>query len=132
VFDKTTKFLCDGLLDGFNSTVFSYGSTGAGKTHTMIGTQVQPGIMYNTMNHIFKLIGNDENVIVKVSFLEIYNEMIRDLIMPSNDILDVREDPIRGIQIVGLTNIAVKTAQEILELLTLGNKNRICEATGAN
>jgi len=46
VFSKTTKFLCDGVLNGYNATVFAYGSTGAGKTHTMLGTEDNPGIMF--------------------------------------------------------------------------------------
>lgn len=132
VFDKTTKFLCNGLLDGFNSTVFSYGSTGAGKTHTMIGSPEQPGVMFNTMSHIFNLIKGNKNISIKISFLEIYNETIRDLIDPTDEVLDVREDPIKGISIAGLSMIEVKTANEVMSLLTLGNKNRIQEATGAN
>ena len=46
VFDCTTQHLIEGVLNGFNSTVFAYGATGAGKTHTMLGSQDTPGIMY--------------------------------------------------------------------------------------
>lgn len=55
VFKNTTKFLCEGVLNGYNSTVFAYGQTGAGKTHTMLGNEEQPGIMFNTMKEVFKL-----------------------------------------------------------------------------
>jgi len=54
VFNSTTKFLCEGVLNGYNSTVFAYGQTGAGKTHTMLGNEDNPGIMFNTMKNVFK------------------------------------------------------------------------------
>lgn len=88
--------------------------------------------MYNTLNHIFELIGENKNIKIKVSFLEIYNETIRDLIYPSDEILDVREDPVKGVFVAGISVIEVNTASEVMNLLTLGNKNRIQEATGAN
>ena len=49
VFQSTAQFLCEAALDGFNSTVFAYGTTGAGKTHTMLGNNEKPGIMYQTI-----------------------------------------------------------------------------------
>ena len=50
----TTQFLIEGILNGYNSTVFAYGATGAGKTFTMLGNQVNPGIMYQTMKEVFE------------------------------------------------------------------------------
>lgn len=99
LFKNTTQNLCPPLLDGFNSTVFAYGSTGAGKTFTMIGSETDPGIMTSTTSEIFKLINSrkDQNTFkVTVSFLEIYNETIRDLIMKSTETLELREDPKEG------------------------------------
>ena len=55
VFEQTTKPLCKSVLNGFNSTVFCYGATGAGKTHTMIGSQHDPGIMFLTLRELFRL-----------------------------------------------------------------------------
>mgnify|MGYP002631319464 FL=1 len=69
---------------------------------------------------------------IRVSFLEIYNENIKDLIMVSNDVLDLREDPIKGVVVAGLSEIEVHTPDEIFELLIYGNRNRTQEATGAN
>ena len=83
VFNLTTQFLIEGVLNGFNSTVFAYGATGAGKTHTMLGNQESPGIMYQTMKEVFTILDDfkvDRDYEIKVSFLEIYNENIRDLI----------------------------------------------------
>lgn len=135
MFKNTTKFLCEGVLNGYNSTVFAYGQTGAGKTYTMLGDQKNPGIMFNTMKEVFKQMKRhqiDREYTVRVSFLEIYNENIKDLIMLSNDVLDLREDPIKGVQVAGLSEIEVHTPDEIFELLVYGNKNRTQEATNAN
>ena len=135
LFRNTTKFLCDGVLNGFNSTVFAYGQTGAGKTHTMLGQENNPGIMFNTMKELFKQMKRlqiDREYKIRVSFLEIYNENIKDLIVVSNDALDLREDPVKGVQVAGLSEIEVHTPDEIFELLVYGNKNRTQEATNAN
>lgn len=134
-FKHTTKFLCEGALNGYNSTVFAYGQTGAGKTYTMLGDENNPGIMFNTMKEVFKEMKKhqrDREYTIRVSFLEIYNENIKDLIMVSQDVLELREDPIKGVQVAGLSEIEVHTADEIFELLIYGNKNRTQEATGAN
>lgn len=92
--------MCEGVLNGFNSTVFAYGSTGAGKTYTMLGNEQNPGIMFNTMKEVFidmKRHIVERDYIIRVSFLEIYNENIKDLIMVSSDVLDLREDPMKGV-----------------------------------
>jgi kinesin family protein 18/19 len=66
----------------------------------MLGNEQNPGIMFNTMKEVFidmKKHTIDRDYIIRVSFLEIYNENIKDLIMVSNDFLDLREDPIKGV-----------------------------------
>ena len=82
MFQLTAQNLCVSVLDGFNSTVFAYGATGAGKTHTMLGSQEKPGIMFLTMKELFKVQKKltDRVYAMRISFLEIYNETIRDLI----------------------------------------------------
>ena len=100
IFESTSKFLVEGILEGYNATVFAYGATGAGKTYTMVGTEANPGNMYLTLKELFiKIKGqkNNFNYDIRVSFLEIYNEMIRDLIVVSEDVLDLREDKDKGI-----------------------------------
>ena len=101
----------------------------------MLGTQHNPGIMFHTLKELFikmKEYKLDREYNIRVSFLEIYNEQIRDLIMVSSDVLDLREDPIKGVCVAGLSEIEVDTPEEILDLLIFGNKNRTQEATGAN
>ena len=83
MYKKTTKFLLDGVLEGFNATVFAYGATGHGKTYTMLGTVEKPGVMYLSIKDLFnaiKIKNNEKEITVKLSYLEIYNENIRDLI----------------------------------------------------
>ena len=98
---NTTKFLVHGVLDGYNATVFAYGQTGSGKTHTMIGSPSDPGIMVRVMDDLYRLsasTGKEKGMSYKVSvsFLEVYNENIRDLLSDTEEYLDLREDPIKG------------------------------------
>lgn len=88
------------------TVVFAYGATGAGKTFTMLGTSTSPGVMFQTMQDLYARIeAAKDDVIcnVEVSYLEIYNETVRDLLNPSSGILSVREDGDQGISITGLT-----------------------------
>lgn len=86
----------------------------------MLGTEDKPGIMFQTLKELFDKIKGyqiDRFYNIRVSFLEIYNEQIRDLIMVSSDVLDLREDPIKGVCVAGLSEIEVDTPEEILDLL---------------
>ena len=135
IFQHTTKNLVEGILHGYNATVFAYGATGAGKTYTMVGTENNPGTMYLTLQDLFQKVSNNlkENQYnIRVSFLEIYNEQIRDLIDMSPDMLELREDPEKGVQVAGLSEIEVESPEDVMELLFFGNQNRTQEATGAN
>lgn len=95
------------MVKGFNATVFAYGTTGSGKTYTMTGTETQPGIMYKIVEEMFIRILNDseKSYDIRVSYVEIYNEVIRDLLVPNskNTYLELRDDPIKGIQLAGVT-----------------------------
>ena len=76
VYEATTRSLLDSVLDGYNATVFAYGATGCGKTHTITGTAQQPGIIFMTMQELFERIGEttgDKVTEVSLSYLEIYN-----------------------------------------------------------
>jgi kinesin family member 18/19 len=135
IYNNTTKPLIDGVIEGYNATVFAYGATGAGKTYTMIGTQDNPGIMFLTIKELFERVEKsrgDKAYQVKVSFLEIYNEMIRDLLIISNDVLDLREDAQHGIHVAGISIIDVDSPEEVMDLLFFGNENRTQEATNVN
>ncbi len=140
IYHHSTKFLIHGVLDGFNATVFAYGQTGSGKTFTMIGTQENPGIMVRVMSDLFvhsasNAKTNAVNHKVTVSFLEVYNENIRDLLADATgaeEYLDLREDPIKGPVVAGITEVEAKSASEIMQLLHQGNSKRSQAATAAN
>ncbi|KZW04054.1 kinesin-domain-containing protein [Exidia glandulosa HHB12029] len=138
VFESTARPLLDGLLDGFNATVFAYGATGCGKTHTISGTTEDPGIIYLTMAELFQRIDDrkeDMIVEVAVTFLEIYNEEIYDLLADDATArakggLAIRED--KTVKVVGLTELAPKHADEVKEIVMAGNARRTQSPTHAN
>ena len=134
IFSCTTKFLIGGVTNGFNATVFAYGATGAGKTYTMLGNEENPGIMSLTLNELFNKINSypEREYIVKLWYLEIYNENIRDLLVNNSENLELREDPNRGLIVNGITEIVPKSSEHILSILKKGNKNRTTESTNAN
>ncbi|XP_010120938.1 PREDICTED: kinesin-like protein KIF18A [Chlamydotis macqueenii] len=134
VFEHTTKSVIDGFLNGYNCTVLAYGATGAGKTHTMLGSPEDPGVMYLTMMALYNCmdqIKEDKICNVAVSYLEVYNEQIRDLLVNSGP-LAVREDAQKGVVVQGLTLHQPKSAEEILQMLDYGNKNRTQHPTDVN
>jgi kinesin family protein 18/19 len=109
VYEATTRNLLDSVLDGYNATVFAYGATGCGKTHTITGTASQPGIIFLTMQELFEKINDisEEKVVeVSLSYLEIYNETIRDLLVPggSKQGLMLREDSNQAVSVAGLSS----------------------------
>ncbi|CAH3186205.1 unnamed protein product, partial [Porites evermanni] len=134
IFEHTTKAIIDGVLEGYNCSVFAYGATGAGKTFTMLGDSSNPGVMFLTMMELYSRINacKDEKISdVAVSYLEVYNETIRDLLMPGQP-LAVREDPQRGVCVSGLTLHKPSSAEELLGMLEFGNNNRTQHPTDAN
>lgn len=141
VYQNTTKFLIPGILNGFNATVFAYGATGAGKTYTMSGCDATgPGVMVQTMEDLFREIQNRAGELtckVSMQYLEVYNETIRDLLCPENSDslkagLQLREDPVRGMVVGGLSEHLPTCAEEVLDLLQKGNANRSKHPTEAN
>lgn len=117
VFESTTKPLLEGILDGFNATVFAYGATGCGKTHTISGTPESPGIIFLTMSELFAMCDEqtaEKMVEIGLSYLEIYNETIRDLLVVNSGMADsktvrgqgglmLREDADKSIRVAGLS-----------------------------
>ncbi|XP_045020264.1 kinesin-like protein KIF19 [Bubalus bubalis] len=135
VYLATTQQLVEGVVSGYNATVFAYGPSGTGKTHTMLGMDTEPGIYLQTLSDLFQAIEetrDSTDCSVSMSYLEIYNEVIRDLLSPSSGFLDLREDSRGSIQIAGITEVSTSNAQEIMQLLTKGNRQRTQEPTATN
>eukprot|EP00960_Hanusia_phi_P037420 752938-Hanusia_phi.AAC.3 len=138
VFETTAQPIVDSVLQGYNGTVFAYGQTGTGKTHTMEGLwdpQEMRGIIPRSFSRIFSKIDDthDQNFLVRASFLEIYNEEVRDLLAkdPKNK-LDLKEDNDRGVYVKDLTSYVVKGVTEMENVLLAGKKNRSVGATLMN
>jgi len=101
----------------------------------MLGTQEEPGIMFRTLHDLFIEISKTSSDLmyqVSMSYLEIYNELIRDLLSPSNGFLELREDAKGGVQVAGISELVADTPEEVMYMLHKGNKERTQEPTKAN
>ena len=140
VYEKTGKILIDGVLNGRNGTVFAYGATGSGKTHTMVGDERDPGMMLLSLADIFDGVrrhGDTYVYEVSCSYLEVYNELIYDLLSgetheDASTSLELRDDPERGATVAGLKRVKVADGDDVMELLRQGNARRKTEPTEAN
>ncbi|XP_077220402.1 kinesin-like protein KIN-8A isoform X2 [Tasmannia lanceolata] len=133
VYSTTTADLVEGVLQGRNGSVFCYGATGAGKTYTMLGTVDNPGVMVLAVKELFSKIRQrscDGNHVVHLSYLEVYNETVRDLLSPGRPLV-LREDK-QGIVAAGLTQYRAYSTDEVMALLQQGNQNRTTEPTRVN
>lgn len=138
IFEKVAKNSVQWVKEGYNSTIFAYGPTGTGKTHTMFGGQLEEkGIVPRSCDHLFHSINDDESVIeahVKCSFLEIYRENIRDLLTTDEykPNLRIRQHKDRGTYVHGLIEKYVYSPKEILETIRKGIENRSTASTLLN
>ncbi len=140
IFDKIIKKLVDNILLGFNSTALAYGVTGTGKTHTMFGDIYQnnnseKGICIYAVEYLFnKLNLEKQKFLIKISYLEIYNEQVIDLLTEtqSNEGIMIIEDPNKGVIVPELTEKIVIDSGQVLNYLKLGNKRRTMGSTGIN
>ncbi|KAL0597871.1 Kinesin-like protein KIF18B [Plecturocebus cupreus] len=134
VFQHTTHSILDSFLQGYNCSVFAYGATGAGKTHTMLGREEDPGIMYLTTVELYRRLEacqQEKHFEVLISYQEVYNEQIHDLLEPKGP-LAIREDPDKRVVVQGLSFHQPASAEQLLEMLTRGNCNRTQHPTDAN
>jgi hypothetical protein len=160
------------VMKGYNGTIFAYGQTGSGKSHTIMGPNIHDphlkGVMPNAIDHMFECIGADTSgaeISLGVSYLEVYREIIRDLLDPSKTNLQVRDSPLKGIYVEDLTtgqygqfcfspctrrtihseaaifpatdlegmrSEFVTSKDDIMDLLTMGDKSRATASTNMN
>ncbi|XP_046279284.1 kinesin-like protein KIF13B isoform X1 [Marmota monax] len=140
--DDVFKCLGENILqnafDGYNACIFAYGQTGSGKSYTMMGTVDQPGLIPRLCSGLFERTQKEENeeqsFKVEVSYMEIYNEKVRDLLDPkgSRQTLKVREHSVLGPYVDGLSKLAVTSYKDIESLMSEGNKSRTVAATNMN
>lgn len=139
VFDFSIRSTVDDILNGYNGTVFAYGQTGAGKSYTMMGTDIADddgkGVIPRIVQQIFHSILSSPSTIeytVRVSYMEIYMERIRDLLAPQNDNLPVHEEKNRGVYVKGLLEVYVSSVEEVYEVMKRGGSARAVAATNMN
>ncbi|KAJ9236345.1 putative kinesin family protein [Paecilomyces variotii] len=139
IFNFSIRSTVDDILNGYNGTVFAYGQTGAGKSYTMMGSDIDDdegkGIIPRIVEQIFaSILSSPSNIeyTVRVSYMEIYMERIRDLLVPQNDNLPVHEEKSRGVYVKGLLEIYVSSVQEVYEVMRRGGEARSVAATNMN
>ncbi|EPS33096.1 hypothetical protein PDE_08058 [Penicillium oxalicum 114-2] len=139
IFDFSIRPTVDDILNGYNGTVFAYGQTGAGKSYTMMGSDIDDdigkGVIPRIVEQIFaSILTSPSNIeyTVRVSYMEIYMERIRDLLVPQNDNLPVHEEKSRGVYVKGLLEVYVSSVQEVYEVMRRGGNARAVAATNMN
>ncbi|MGH0152631.1 UNVERIFIED_CONTAM: hypothetical protein FKN15_053028 [Acipenser sinensis] len=143
VFTTAVAPLLTGLFEGYNATVLAYGQTGSGKTFSMGGAynssqenELSVGVIPRVIKRLFqeKDDRDEFQFTLSVSYLEIYNEEILDLLCANKDkpTLNIREDPKEGIKIVGLTEKEVCSAVQMVGCLEQGNAVRTVASTAMN
>ncbi|XP_076820220.1 osmotic avoidance abnormal protein 3-like isoform X2 [Clavelina lepadiformis] len=130
--------LVEGVVEGYNGTVFAYGQTGCGKSFSMQGVDNPPtqrGIIPRAFQHIFESISVAENTkyLVHASYLEIYNEDVRDLLSKNiKDKLELKEHPDKGVYVRDLSMKRVSNVEECEKIMASGWSNRAVGATLMN
>ncbi|KAM6313339.1 centromere-associated protein E [Aegotheles albertisi] len=115
-------------VQGYNGTIFAYGQTASGKTYTMMGNEDSVGIIPKAIEHIFKVICEipDREFLLRVSYMEIYNETITDLLCDTRKKkpLGIREDVNRNTYVEDLIEEVVVAPDQVMEWIRKGEKNR--------
>ncbi|KAK4457763.1 P-loop containing nucleoside triphosphate hydrolase protein [Cladorrhinum samala] len=143
VYDSLGEEFLDHNFEGYHTCIFAYGQTGSGKSYTMMGTPDEPGLIPRTCEDLFQRISEAEaeadNVryTVRVSYFEVYNEHVRDLLVPvvpnqAPYYLKIRESPTEGPYVKDLTEVPVHNYEEIIRHMRTGDENRTVASTKMN
>lgn len=130
---KMIEPIVESVNNGYNGTIFAYGASGSGKTYTMFGTDEDMGIIPRVCEGIFKCEGTNVTLDrhIKFSFIEIYNDRMRDLLNVANDDLHIRNCE-KGIYIPGITEKLVYNSDDINNSISLAIKQRRIASTSLN
>eukprot|EP01083_Nonionella_stella_P066084 173777_1 len=137
IYTEMVDPIVSSFVGGVNGTIMAYGQTSSGKTHTMSGTEHCPGINSLSISALFDYLENvaDRSFILRVSYFEIYNEAILDLLHSPKQVphkLLVRESTVRGIFVENLTEVVAMTKDTVTRALQLGEENRHVGQTSLN
>ena len=116
-------------MSGINATIFAYGATGAGKTHSILGSKESPGVLVQSVSDLMNTFNSDKifKATIRFSYIEVYNEILRDLLVAEDKQIDIREDPEKGVIVAGCSEVQASTKKEILTMIKIGNRNRTKE-----
>ncbi|KAL4438108.1 hypothetical protein ABPG74_016887 [Tetrahymena malaccensis] len=129
IYNSSCKNIVYSVLDGYNSTIFMYGQTTSGKTFTMLGDMDNPGVLPYSLHDIFDEMEKrkkeqEVEYQVLVSYIEIYNEQINDLINPGMTNLRIHDDPKIGPIVQGMKQCEVTNFNEAIILMRFGEEHR--------
>ncbi|XP_071690452.1 kinesin-like protein KIN-7K, chloroplastic [Rutidosis leptorrhynchoides] len=133
VYDIAAQHVVSGAMEGVNGTIFAYGVSSSGKTHTMHGDQRSPGVIPLAVKDAFSIIQETPNreFLLRVSYLEIYNEVVNDLLNPAGQNLRIREDS-QGAFVEGIKEEVVLSPAHALSLIAVGEEHRHVGSTNFN
>ncbi|KAL4943603.1 hypothetical protein BDV06DRAFT_132938 [Aspergillus oleicola] len=139
IYNSLGEDFLDHNFEGYHTCIFAYGQTGSGKSYTMMGNSEQPGLIPRTCEDLFQRIETaespDVSYNVRVSYFEVYNEHVRDLLVPRTDpphYLRIRESPSEGPYVKDLKEVTVRNYNEIMKLMRKGDVSRTVASTKMN
>ncbi|ERS95786.1 hypothetical protein HMPREF1624_07861 [Sporothrix schenckii ATCC 58251] len=143
VYNSLGEEFLDHNFEGYHTCIFAYGQTGSGKSYTMMGTPSEPGLIPRTCEDLFQRIAAAQSETpniaynVRVSYFEVYNEHVRDLLVPvapaqPSYYLKIRESPTEGPYVKDLTEVPVRSLDEILRYMQMGDRSRTVASTKMN
>jgi len=138
VYEQVGDRVLQNALEGFNGTLFAYGQTGSGKSFSIMGNESNPGVIPRLINRLFEVVDSEtreaSEMRISVSFLEIYNEELKDLLdpRPRPKKLYVHQHPKLGVYVPHLTEAAAENAAECARWLDFGAKIRATAQTNMN
>lgn len=139
VYNSLGEEFLDHNFEGYHTCIFAYGQTGSGKSYTMMGTPEQQGLIPRTCQDLFERIESNDSpnisYTVRVSYFEVYNEHVRDLLVPRTDppcYLKIRESPTEGPYVKDLTDQPVRNYDDIMRLMKSGDMSRTVASTKMN
>lgn len=134
IFQTVASDVVKSAVEGVNGVIFAYGQTAAGKTYTMLGNQKDPGVTRRAISSVFELVGASPSrqFILRAMYIEIYNEAIRDLLVPTNDNLKIHEDAINKRVVVDAREVVVNSVEQVMQIIAAGEEVRAYGETDMN
>eukprot|EP01039_Chlorochromonas_danica_P003725 gene3725-4074_t len=134
IFGQMVKDIVRSAMNGYHGSVFCYGQTSTGKTFTMNGSQHQPGIIAQAVELCFNAVEGapDREFLFRMSYLEVYNEQVKDLLSAEPTQIKIQFDPKQGTVLSGVKEQVVLSAQQVMALIRAGEAQRHVSSTDMN